>query len=60
MDKLFDTYHHQGIHEYFYNLQGILKLFSAIIRTMLFLEINDVSLQKFSSHSSLLSYCFII
>ena len=42
MDKLFDTYHHQGIHEYFYNLQGILKLFSAIIRTMLFLEINDV------------------
>ena len=42
MEKLFDTYHHQGIHEYFYNLQGILKLFSAIIRTMLFLEINDI------------------
>ena len=42
MEKLLNTYNHQGIHEYFYNLLGILELFSTIIRTMLFLEINDI------------------
>ena len=42
MEKLLNTYNHQGIHEYFYNLQAILELFSTIIRTLLFLEINDI------------------
>lgn len=42
MEKLSSICHHKGIHENFCNLQDILELFSAIIKSMLFLKIHGI------------------